>query len=87
MGVLRKTLRPMNTAALLTYPEAAARLGVSPKTLRRIVEDGAIPTVRPTDHTVRFDPEDVDAFIASRKTDAVATVATGPADERYVVEQ
>ena len=59
----------MNTAARLTYLEAAARLGVSPKTLRRIVDDGSIPTVRPTEHTVRFDPADVDAFIASRKTD------------------
>lgn len=62
----------MHNAALLSYPEAAARLGVSPKTLRRIVDEGAIPVVRPTEHTVRFDPADVDAFIASRKTEAAS---------------
>lgn len=60
----------MHGAALLTYPEAAARLGVSQKTLRRLVASGGITAVRPSAGSVRFDPADLDAYIASRKTEA-----------------
>lgn len=63
----------MPTLPLLTYPEAADRLRVSTKTLRRLVAAGTIPAVRISVGSVRFDVADLDAYLAARKTEASAS--------------
>lgn len=59
----------MNDSALLDVAAVADRLGVSRRTVERMATDGAIPSVRISDRIIRFDPADVAAFIASRKTE------------------
>jgi excisionase family DNA binding protein len=53
---------------LLGTNETATRLGVSVETLRRLVAAGSLPVVRfgPRSH-LRFDPEDVSAFLRRSK--------------------
>jgi len=51
---------------LLTVPEVAAYLQVSPKTVRRLVAKRAIPCVR-IGAMVRFQPADLLRFVAARK--------------------
>lgn len=54
---------------LLNVREAAARLGLSKSTLDkwRCAGKGP-PYVKSTDRAVRYDPEDLDGWIAARKT-------------------
>ena len=47
----------------LSIKEAAARLGVSPKTLRRWTDRGLIAHVRLPNGYRRFRPEDLDAAV------------------------
>lgn len=47
---------------LYTVDEAAARLGVTPRWMRRAVAERRIPFVK-LGHFVRFRPEDLDAYI------------------------
>lgn len=54
-----ETLRP-----LLSRREVADLLGVSTRSVARYTEDGYLPCVRLPSGTVRYRPEDVDAFIA-----------------------
>ena len=51
---------------LLTPLEAAARLHVSDKTLRRLRQQGLIRYVAITERKIRYRPEDCDAYIQSR---------------------
>ncbi|MEQ1488947.1 MAG: helix-turn-helix domain-containing protein [Terricaulis sp.] len=54
---------------LLNVREAAARLGLSKSTLDKWRCAGKGPRyVKSTDRAVRYDPEDLDAWIAARKT-------------------
>ncbi len=54
---------------LLNVREAAARLGLSKSTLDKMRCAGKGPRyVKSTDRAVRYDPEDLDAWIAARKT-------------------
>lgn len=48
---------------LLTTGAASARLGVSPNTLRRWVEDRRISFVRLPSGQLRFRPQDIDAAL------------------------
>lgn len=48
--------------ALMKYGEAAALLGVSELTLRRLVARGEVPEVR-IGRAVRFDPRDLRAYV------------------------
>ncbi|MGO1304080.1 MAG: helix-turn-helix domain-containing protein [Sphingomonas parapaucimobilis] len=51
---------------LLTPDQAARRLSVCTKTLRRIRQDGHIRYVAITDRKIRYRPEDCDDYVASR---------------------
>ncbi len=55
-------------APLISLPEAAAILGVSASTMRRLIESGAVPTVRltPRSHQ-RIDLADLDRVIEAAK--------------------
>lgn len=58
----------MPTGPLLTLDEAAERLGVSRSTLKRLTAAGEIRTVRVGRRAVRFHADDLDAYIAGRRT-------------------
>lgn len=58
---------PPPSAALATRQEAAAFLRISPRKLDALTASGAIPRVR-IGAAVRFDRDDLEAFIASCKT-------------------
>jgi excisionase family DNA binding protein len=49
---------------LISVNEAAARLGLSPLTIRRLIRRGELPHVRPTPRTVRV-PESAISALAS----------------------
>ena len=53
-------------ARLLTLPEVALALRVSPKTIRRLVAGRGLPHFR-LGHVLRFDPADVSRWLAARK--------------------
>lgn len=50
---------------LLTHDQAAARLKVCAKTLRRIRQDGLIPYVAVSARKIFYRPEDCDAYVVS----------------------
>ena len=54
-------------AALLTVAEVAERLQLGRSTVYRLAKDGDLEAVQ-IGRAVRFEPEAVDAFIASRRT-------------------
>ncbi|WP_145073425.1 helix-turn-helix domain-containing protein [Sphingobium wenxiniae] len=56
----------MKPPILLTPEEAAQRLHVSDKTLRRLRQQGHIRYVAITQRKIRYRPEDCDAYVASR---------------------
>lgn len=56
----------MSGPVLLTPDEAAKRLHISDKTLRRIRQQGHIRYVALTERKIRYRPEDCDAYVASR---------------------
>ena len=49
-------------AKLMTIEEVAERLGVSVRHIRRLVHERRIPVIK-WDHLLRFDPEDIEAWI------------------------
>ncbi|WP_413714853.1 helix-turn-helix domain-containing protein [Sphingobium sp. B2D3C] len=56
----------MTKDLLLTPAQAAARLHISDKTLRRLRQQGHIRYVAITERKIRYRPEDCDAYVASR---------------------
>jgi excisionase family DNA binding protein len=56
-----------SNALLLTAPQAAKALAISPRTLWSLTDTGEIPCVR-IGRAVRYDPEDLRAWIARRKS-------------------
>ncbi|WP_414714398.1 helix-turn-helix domain-containing protein [Sphingobium sp.] len=56
----------MTAPVLLTPEEAAERLHMCAKTLRRLRNEGLIRYVALTERKIRFRPEDCDAFLESR---------------------
>ena len=52
---------------LLTYADVAVRLNVSKRTVQRLKDAGSLPFVT-VGGQVRFHPDDVDRYIASRRT-------------------
>ena len=50
---------------MLTKQEVADRTGLSPRTIERKMRDGSIPFYRYSPRSVRFDSDDIDAYIAS----------------------
>ncbi len=66
-----ETSKEKHTSSLLTADQAAARLGMSERTLRRIRQRGDIAYIALTDRKFRYTPEDCDAYLAAcRRLDA-----------------
>lgn len=61
-----------DTQTLIGVAEVGKRLGLPPRTVTRLARAGELPSVRLGERTLRFDPNDVEAFIASRKTEAAS---------------
>jgi excisionase family DNA binding protein len=55
---------------LLTYPEAATLLGVSPRTVWNLTNAGELPVVRLARRVVRIDRRDIEALIERAKNKA-----------------
>jgi excisionase family DNA binding protein len=55
-------------AKLMTIEEAAERLGVSVRHVRRLVHERRIPFIK-WGHLLRFDPEDIEAWIEENRYD------------------
>ena len=53
----------MSREPLLTYKAAAAELTISPRTLRRIVEQGAIRYVQVSPRRIAFKPADLTEYL------------------------
>lgn len=53
--------------SLLTYDQAAEVLGVSPRTVRRMVDRGQLPVVNLSARCHRIDPDDIDRMIQANK--------------------
>ncbi len=51
------------TTQYVTIAEAAVRLGVNPKTLRRRIADGTLTGHRVGPRLIRLDPAEVDALL------------------------
>jgi excisionase family DNA binding protein len=60
-------------ALLLTTPEAARALAISPRTLWTLTKRGEIPSVK-IGRAVRYDPRDLLVWIDARKTGSAAAV-------------
>ncbi|WP_375194754.1 helix-turn-helix domain-containing protein [Sphingobium sp.] len=56
----------MSGPVLLTPTEAAKRLHISDKTLRRLRQQGHIRYVAITERKIRYRPEDCDAYVSAR---------------------
>jgi excisionase family DNA binding protein len=52
---------------LLTLGEVARRLGISPRSLARLIAAGELPVVRLSARVVRISPADLAAYIESRR--------------------
>ena len=64
-----------------SLPTAAARVGVSVKTIRRRIAEGVLPAVR-SDRSLHLDPKDVDALLRrypQRTASKFASTAPRPA--------
>lgn len=61
--------------AMLTVPEVAERLGTSQRFVRRLIAERRIPYTKLGKH-VRVADNDVDAFIAAGRVEAVAEAAS-----------
>jgi len=70
--IYREMRKSQMTPLLWTLAEAGKQMGVSARTVRRILEDGEIPIVR-IRHSIRLRSTDVEAYIASRAGQAVPT--------------
>ena len=57
----------MAEAPLLTLGEVARRLGISPRSLARLIAAGELPVVRLSARVVRISPADLDTYIESRR--------------------
>ena len=60
---MTEELRPL----LLTVDEAAELTRLSASTIRRLIEQGRLPVVRPVDDSVRIAPSDLRAFLETRR--------------------
>ena len=57
----------MAEAPLLTLGEVARRLGVSPRSLSRLIASGELPVVRLSARVVRIAPSDLASYIEARR--------------------
>jgi len=66
------------SAALLTVPQLAERLGVRDRFVYRLVDERRIPFIK-VGRYLRFDPADVDAYLDGRRTEAITAATVGRA--------
>ena len=66
---------PMSTNATLDVPDVALRLHCSEWFVRKLIRDGALPASKPARRWI-VETSDVDAYIASRSTQAPAQQVT-----------
>jgi len=64
------------TNALITYDEAAKRLGLALGTLYALVHAGRIPHVRLGKRLVRFRPAEIERWLESHSVPAATTTGT-----------
>lgn len=57
----------MTADPLLTLGEVARRLGISPRSLARLISAGDLAVVRVSTRVVRISPADLAAYIASKR--------------------
>lgn len=55
------------TVYLLTEKEAAARLSISPRTLRKLRQDGELHYIR-VRSSIRYSPDDLDRYVESARS-------------------
>ena len=60
----------MHATGLLNYQETAELLGVSVKTVRRLVDSGKIVSIRLSERIVRFEPSEIEAFAERNRIEA-----------------
>ena len=60
--------------ALIDVPTLAERIGILVSFVRKLVDQRRIPFVR-IGRLIRFDPDEVDAWLASNRVEVVADVA------------
>lgn len=60
----------MHATGLLNYQETAELLGVSVKTVRRLVDSGKIVSIRLSERIVRFEPSEIAAFAERSRIEA-----------------
>ncbi len=70
----------MQVQKLMTRTEVADALGASPVAITKAATTGALAAIRLGHRTVRFRPEDVDAFLASQTQ--TPTPLTGEKERR-----
>jgi hypothetical protein len=70
---------------LLTSIEAAHRLHICTKTLRKLRRDGAIRYVALTNRKILYRPEDCDEFVQSRLRKMPDTLATSRKGGRAII--
>lgn len=63
---IRRTARLSN--ALLTRGDVAKRLGCCMRTVDKLVREGKLPVCHPAERLTRFQSSDVDALLASLRT-------------------
>jgi excisionase family DNA binding protein len=63
--------RQTRSTALLDVRQVASRLGVTTRFVRRLVDERRIPFCK-IGKFVRFDPDDLEVWIAERRVDSVA---------------
>ena len=71
----RKPLEPIGRP--LTIDEAADRMNVTPRFIRRLVAERRISYIKAGRH-VRIDSEDLDAWIAERRVEALPSTGRLP---------
>lgn len=69
-----------HTRGMLSLAEAAELAGISIKTLRRRIAEGALPAFRTGPRLIRVHPEDLAALAKPINTAAVERVGPGPHD-------
>jgi excisionase family DNA binding protein len=65
LGAYRKETERTMEKELYTQREAAKRLRIDPKTLRRLVREGRLPEVRLGPRLPRYRGQDLDALVVS----------------------
>lgn len=57
---------------LIDHAAVAERLGTSERHIRQLVTDRRIPFIKVDHKTTRFDPDEIEAWIADQRREAVS---------------